>query len=140
MDKNGDNEIDNPEYADFAKRFSLGRNKLPEEAVFVLFDSDYSKNLDWFEVGDIDPFPLFFETMDINENFKLEFSEIQDPFMDFSRYNRFQEGKLIFDFQKIDVNNDGRLTLTESGLSLGNFQKIDVNNDAFISPGEAYAK
>ena len=140
LDKNGDNKIDSHEYSDFAKRWSLGRNKLPEEAMFILFDSDYSKSLEWFEVGDIDGFPFFFETMDTNGNFKLEFSEIQSTFMDFSRYNRFKEGKMIFDFKKIDVNNDGELTLIESGLSLENFQKIDVNNDGGISPGEAYAK
>ena len=140
LDKNGDNKIDSHEYSDFAKRWSLGKNKLPEEAMFILFDSDYSKSLEWFEVGDIDGFPFFFETMDTNGNFKLEFSEIQSTFMDFSRYNRFKEGKMIFDFKKIDVNNDGKLTLIESGLSLENFQKIDVNNDGGISPGETYAK
>ena len=140
LDKNGDNEIDGHEYSDFAKRWSLGRNKLPEEAMFILFDSDYSKSLEWFEVGDIDGFPFFFETMDTNRNFKLEFNEIQSTFMDFSRYNRFKEGKMIFDFKKIDVDNDGELTLIESGLSLENFQKIDMNNDGGISPGETYAK
>tara|TARA_B100000029_G_scaffold504263_1_gene582779 strand:+ start:631 stop:1728 length:1098 start_codon:yes stop_codon:yes gene_type:complete len=140
LDKDGDNEIDISEYKDFAKRFCLGSNKLPEESLFILFDSDYSNNLDWFEVGALEGFPFIFETMDTNGNFKLEFGEVQDHFMDFSRYQRFQDGKLIFDFKKIDVNNDGELTLIESGLSLANFQKIDVNNDGGISPGEAYVK
>jgi|GEM_PF-6537113 len=140
LDKNGDNKITNNEYSDFAKRLCLGANKLPEESFFILFDSDYSQTLDLFEVGDLEGFLYIFETMDLNQNFELEFNEIQDLLMGFTRYDKFKEGKLIFYFGKMDKNNDDELTLNESGLSLENFQKIDKNNDMSLSRREIYAK
>ncbi|MBG97696.1 hypothetical protein CL659_01065 [bacterium] len=140
LDKNGDNEISNYEYSDFAKRFCLGINRLPEESFFILFDSDYSKTLDLFEVGELEGFLFIFETMDANQNFELEFNEVKKHFMDFTRYDKFKEGKLIFYFAKMDEDSNDKITLIESGLSLENFKKIDTNNDMSLSRGEIYGK
>ena len=60
--------------------------------------------------------------------------------MDFARYEKFKEGKLIFYFAKMDEDNNNNITLIESGLSLENFKKIDTNNDMSLSRGEIYGK